>query len=1247
MTGKNPSSIHTNNSLPHTEGKACGDLPRIPETLTSQEAPLMCHAPDVSAHPRESRYRLIIESLADYLYSSHLDNGGTVESIQGRACQKVTGYTTDEFSAEPLLWINMVAPEDRTLVQDRVQRILTGEEVPPIEYRIQRKDGALRWVRDMTITFKDAAGNLLSYDGVIKDITEQKHTEQSLRDSEERYRTLVDSANDGIVLQDSFGRILTWNKEAERIFGVRAEDVLGKKPTDSDWKAFHEDGTDFPCAEHPAMLTLATGTVYRNVVMRVVRPDNDFSWININTSPIYKEGNIKPSEVVAIFSDITDRILTQDALRKSTESYLRQFTDNAAAMLMIDPDSGQILDVNAAAENFYVLSRDRLLAMNISEMDTGSVGEIQQRMNAIACEHGEKFEAQHRLADGSIRDVDIFASSIQFGERRILHLIVHDITEHKQTEKALRIVAESDASPENDIFRFLVRHLALSLNKRYAMIARIDTGKKAMVHTIALWNSGGLAESRKQFGYFATEVNVWSSGGFVDNFSYALEDSPCWNLVKQGTCFFPRNIQILFPQNRLLKEMGVESYWGISLRDATGTVMGLLAVLDDKPMDESPQILSLLNSFAARASSEMDRRRSGEKYQTLFNEMIDGFALHEILCDEAGHPVNYRFLLVNPAFERMTGLRAADIIDKTVLEVIPVLEKDWIEIYGRVALTGEPVHFENYAQAIGRYFEITAFQAQRNQFACIFVDVTKRKRAEDAIRSMQGLLNETQRLTKVGGWEFRVDNNQITWTDTAYDIFEVSRNEEPNQFLDTLKFYAPEDRVRINHAFLDALTKGEPYDLELKIMTAQNRTRWVRTTGCVEKTGDNVSRVYGNIMDITERKSAQEERERLEDQLRQSQKMEAVGLLAGGVAHDFNNMLQVILCNAEVLKDAVEQNSVYGEVLAEVRQAAERAADLTRQLLAFSRRQIICPANLDMNELIHGVLKMIRRIIGEHIDLIFIPGNRLGVVYADKGQIEQILMNLCVNARDAMPNGGMLTIETEVVVVDDVFHRTHSWATEGRYVLLSVTDTGCGMDAVTSAQIFDPFFTTKEVGQGTGLGLATVYGVVKQHNGMIQVYSEPGKGTAFKIYIPIVERSAENVGTKIEAPAIGGTETILVAEDEAMVRNLVSHMLESDGYTVLMAHDGEEALRVFKEYADEIDLALLDVMMPKLGGREAMEAIKAQYPRVRFLFSSGYSENAAHTNFVIQKGLRLISKPYHRKALLDAVREVLDAPPSE
>lgn len=411
---------------------------------------------------------------------------------------------------------------------------------------------------------------------------------------------------------------------------------------------------------------------------------------------------------------------------------------------------------------------------------------------------------------------------------------------------------------------------------------------------------------------------------------------------------------------------------------------------------------------------------------------------------------------------------------------------------------------------------------------------------------------------------------------------------------------------------------------------------WVLVNAFPEFDGQQQLRqVVVTFVDITNIK-------RLEAQLIQAQKMEAIGQLAGGVAHDFNNILQAIGGFTELAKEDLEAGHPVHESLTEIAKAGERAAKLVSQLLAFSRRQILEPAHLDLNEVVSNLLGMVARLIGEHIRLDFIPGHQLGTIHADRTMLDQVLLNLCVNARDAMPQGGRLTIETENVALDGDYCAHNLWAQPGRYVLLTVTDSGCGMDAATLEHIFEPFFSTKGKGKGTGLGLSMVYGIVRQHEGMVRAYSEVGKGTTFKIYLPVVERPVDTIGTKIESLPLGGSETILVAEDDASVRELARQTLERAGYTVLAAADGSIALALFKQHADQVNLLLLDVVMPELGGREVYDQVHAEYPELPALFASGYSENAIHTNFVLQEGMKLIRKPYNTTELLRAIRTALD-----
>jgi nitrogen-specific signal transduction histidine kinase/CheY-like chemotaxis protein len=381
---------------------------------------------------------------------------------------------------------------------------------------------------------------------------------------------------------------------------------------------------------------------------------------------------------------------------------------------------------------------------------------------------------------------------------------------------------------------------------------------------------------------------------------------------------------------------------------------------------------------------------------------------------------------------------------------------------------------------------------------------------------------------------------------------------------------------------------------------------------------------------------------RSEEQLRQAQKLEAVGRLTGGIAHDFNNLLSVILSSSDLASADLSPDSPAQADLAEIRHAARRAADLTRQLLAFSRQQVLEPRNLDLNEVLFNLQKLLARVLGEDIELRMRLSPRLGTVKADPGQIEQVVMNLVVNARDAMPRGGMLTVETSNVYLDEAYARVHLEVEPGRYVLLAVSDTGVGMDKETQARAFDPFFTTKEQGKGTGLGLATVFGIVKQSGGNIWLYSEPAGGATFKIYLPRVQEAAETLSAIPVRRDARGTETILLAEDEPQVRAIARTILEKAGYRVLEATTPADALAI-SDQTDLIDLLLTDVIMPKISGRELAERITKRRPSLKTLFMSGYTDDAVVLHGVLEAGVFFLQKPFTPDSLARKVRDVLDA----
>jgi CheY-like chemotaxis protein len=373
--------------------------------------------------------------------------------------------------------------------------------------------------------------------------------------------------------------------------------------------------------------------------------------------------------------------------------------------------------------------------------------------------------------------------------------------------------------------------------------------------------------------------------------------------------------------------------------------------------------------------------------------------------------------------------------------------------------------------------------------------------------------------------------------------------------------------------------------------------------------------------------------------------MEAIGQLTGGVAHDFNNILAIILGNGDFLRQSLSESDPRRADAEAILEAGQRAAGLTRQLLAFSRRQVLEPRLLDLNQIVRGLEKMLRRIIGEDIEFSSVLAEGLPSVRADAGQIEQVIMNLVVNARDAMPLGGKLSIETKGVVLDRAYARTHLGAAQGPHVMLAVSDTGCGMDAETKRRLFEPFFTTKERGKGTGLGLSTCYGIVKQSEGWIWVYSEPQQGTVFKVYLPVADAAAEPTVTALTTPALAkGHETVLVIEDDPQVREMVRRVLGSRHYEILEARDGEQAMAVANAHGGPIDLVLSDVIIPGLNGPEIVQKVQQQRDGTRALFMSGYTDHAVLRDRILGTGVDFIQKPFAPDALAIKVREVLDAP---
>jgi len=548
-------------------------------------------------------------------------------------------------------------------------------------------------------------------------------------------------------------------------------------------------------------------------------------------------------------------------------------------------------------------------------------------------------------------------------------------------------------------------------------------------------------------------------------------------------------------------------------------------------------------------------------------------------------------------------------------------EKGLLEVYNRTL--------------IRKLEEKTLQQEETNQ--ALLQDIAKRKLVEEQLRANEERLNEAQHLARIGSWIWQPDGTML-WSETMFQLFGMSNDLSPT-FEHFLTVVHPDDREQVKDSFQEWIVSDHiSMEMEYRLHLPDGSTRMIVAIGRIERHANGpVICATGTCQDITERR-------KLEAQFRQAQKMEAIGQLASGVAHDFNNILGVIMMQAGLMSVEKDISSKLRDSAVEIEKAAQRAGNLTRQMLLFSRQQAMRPHDIDLNDVVTNMTKMLHRILGEDVEMQFKLSSTPLVIHADAGMIDQILLNLTVNARDAMTTGGRLVIETSTVAFDEVTAPQTPQARPGSFACVSVSDTGCGISSEILPRIFEPFFTTKDVSKGTGLGLATVFGIVNQHQGWINVSSEVGQGTIFRVYLPRLTKPSNTKTAQLSPTSVrGGSETILLIEDDSYLRSSIRHALSSLGYHVLEAASGAEALEIWKLHHDKILLLLTDLVLPGgITGRDLAEQFLQQAPKLKVIYSSGYGVEIISKHAFLKEDINFLAKPFEAAKLAQIVRNTLD-----
>ena len=1026
------------------------------------------------------------------------------------------------------------------------------------------------------------------------EINERKRIEDALRESEERYRSFVENFQ-GIAYRGRMDFVpIFFHGAVEAITGYKEEEFLAGNPR---WdQMIHPD--DLSKIHESFQEIHSTPSYSAAREYRILRKDGKVQWVHEQIQNICDSSG-KPIMVQGALYDITERKRTEEALLNAAQQWRSTFDGISDIVCLLDRQ-GRILKCNKAMTDLLGKPFSEIINRTHLEIMHGAPMPIEE------CPVERLWKTHHRETDILLINDRRFSIAVDplLDEAGRLVGAVHimsDVTEQKRAEEAIR---ESE--------------------KRYRQV--IESAVDIIYTTDANGN----------FTH-ANSAALTITG-------YSLEELQRFNYL-----------DLILPEHRdrvskiyigQFRQRQVTTYVEFPFFNKSGDVLWFGQNASLVTEGENPVGFHVIaRDITKRKQAEEALQRSEERYRNILESIQDGYS--EI--DLGGN-----FTFVNNMTCRHLGYTKQELIGMNYHQYTSEENGRKIKkLYTEVYKTGKPIDLTDH-ELISKDGTTATYElsvslirnAEGNPigFRQTSRDITERKKAEEALRQSEERYRNILETMQEAYYETDLAGHFTFVNDALCRHLGYSKEELIG--MNYRQYTDEENAKKLYQHYIGLYRTGQPIKPFEAGYVGKDGTKLLAeiSVSLIRDSEGKPIGFRGISRDITERKQAEEEKVSLQEQLRQSQKMEAIGQLAGGVAHDFNNLLTVIKGYSQLsLLDLKENDSLRGNIQ-EIEKATQRATDLTRQLLAFSRRQILDLKVLDLNVLLKDLEKMLRRIIGEDIQLVTLLSEDLGKVKIDPSQIEQVIFNLAVNARDAMPSGGKLAIETANVELDEEYAHAHVSVAPGRYVRLSVSDTGVGMTQEVKERVFEPFFTTKEKGKGTGLGLSMVYGIVKQSNGNIWLYSEPDRGTTFRIYFPRTEEETDTLHEREETAFFPkGSETILLVEDDELVRDLAARLLEQQGYRVLKATNGQEALLVAREHVGEtIHLLLADIVMPHMGGKELADWLKISRPNVKVLFTSGYADNAIVHHGILDPGTHFLQKPFSLKTLSHKVREVLD-----